>query len=69
MLWIGIYTKLSIYGVPTDPHKWSYKGFGILWQSFIVSINTPEIYQGISQELVLCSLKYEVCGIICGYLI
>ena len=28
LVWIGIWTKLRIYRVPTDPVRWSCRGFG-----------------------------------------
>ena len=37
MIWIGIWDKLIIYRVPTDPVRWSCRGFGILWQAFMLN--------------------------------
>ena len=36
LMWIGIWTKLRIYRVPTDLVKWSFRGFGYMWRSFIM---------------------------------
>ena len=34
---IGILTKLIIYRVPPDPVRWYCRGFGFLWQAFMLS--------------------------------
>ena len=36
LVWIGIWTKLMIYRVPTEPVKQYFQGFGYLWIFFIV---------------------------------
>ena len=36
LVWIGLWTKLSIYKVPSYPVRWSCQGFGYLWQAFMV---------------------------------
>ena len=36
-VWIGLWTKLRIYIVPTDPVIWSCRGFIFLWQSFMLN--------------------------------
>ena len=37
LLWIGILTKLRIYRVTPDPVRWYCRGFGFLWQAFILN--------------------------------
>ena len=37
LVWIGLWTKLRIYRVPPDPVRWSCRGFGFLWQEFMLS--------------------------------
>ena len=36
LVWIGLWTKLRIYKVPPDPVRWSCRGFGSLWQAFML---------------------------------
>ena len=37
LVWIGIWNKLRIYRFPPDPIRWSCRGFGFLWQSFMLN--------------------------------
>ena len=37
LVWIGLWTKLRIYRVPPDPVRWSCRGFGFLWRSFMLN--------------------------------
>ena len=37
LVWIGLWTKLRIYRVPPDPVRWSYRGYGFLWQAFMLN--------------------------------
>ena len=37
LVWIGIWTKLIIYRVLPDPVRWSCRGFGFLWQVFMLN--------------------------------
>ena len=37
MIWIGLWTKLRIYKVPTDPVRWYCRGFGFLWRAFTLN--------------------------------
>ena len=37
LVWIGLWTKLTIYRVPSDPFIWSCRGFGYLWKAFILN--------------------------------
>ena len=37
MVWIGLCDKLRIHRVHPDPVRWSCKGFGYLWQAFMIS--------------------------------
>ena len=37
LVWIVIWTKLRIYRVPLDPVRCSCRGFGLLWQAFILN--------------------------------
>ena len=37
LVWIGLWTKLIIYRVPPNPIKWYCRGFGFLWQSFMLN--------------------------------
>ena len=37
LVWIGLWTKLRIYRVPPDPVRWSCRGFGFLWQAFMLN--------------------------------
>ena len=37
LVWIGLWTKLRIYRVPPDPVRWSCRGFGFLWQVFMLN--------------------------------
>ena len=34
---IGLWTKLIIYRVPPDPVRWYCRGFGFLWQAFMLN--------------------------------
>ena len=37
LIWIGLWTKLRIYRVSLEPVIWSYRGFGFLWQAFMLN--------------------------------
>ena len=37
LVWIVLWTKLRIYRVPPDPVRWSCRGFGYLWQAFMLN--------------------------------
>ena len=37
LIWIGLWTKLRIDRVPPDPVRWSCRGFGFLWQAFMMN--------------------------------
>ena len=37
LVWIGLWNKLRIYRVPPDPGRWSCRGFGFLWQAFMLN--------------------------------
>ena len=34
---IGLWTKLRIYRTPSDPVRWSCRGFGFLWRAFMLN--------------------------------
>ena len=36
LIWIVLWTKLRIYRVPPDQLRWSCRGFGFLWQAFMM---------------------------------
>ena len=36
LMWIVIWTKLRIYGVPPESVKWYCQGFGFMWKAFII---------------------------------
>ena len=36
LVWIGIWTKLRIYKVPSYPFRWSCRSFGSLWRPFTI---------------------------------
>ena len=36
LVWIGLWNKLRVYRVPSDPVRWSYQDFGFLWRAFIL---------------------------------
>ena len=37
LVWIGLWTKLRIYRVPTDLVRWSCRGFGFIWRAFMLN--------------------------------
>ena len=37
LVWIGIWTKLRVYRVLPDSARWSCRGFGFLWQAFMMN--------------------------------
>ena len=37
LVWIGLWNKLRIYRVPPDPVRWSCRGFGFIWQTFMLN--------------------------------
>ena len=38
LVWIGICTKLRMYRVPPDSVRWYCRGFGFLWQAFMLNL-------------------------------
>ena len=37
LIWIGLWAKLKIYRVPPYPVRWSCRGIGFLWRSFMLN--------------------------------
>ena len=37
LVWISLWNKLRIYRVPPDLVRWSCRGFGFLWQAFMLN--------------------------------
>ena len=37
LVWIGLWAKLRIYRVPPDIVRWSCRGLGFLWRSFVLN--------------------------------
>ena len=37
LVWIGLWPKLRIYRVLSDPVRWPCRGFGFLWRSFMLN--------------------------------
>ena len=37
LVWIGIWKKLGIYRVPTDPVRWSCRGFVFIWRALMLN--------------------------------
>ena len=76
---IGHWTKLRIYRVPPDPVRWSCRGFGFLWQSFMLNwilctkndlkiFHRKEVNVSQNTKLVTSLMNFEcqTCGIFEG---
>ena len=37
LIWIVLWTELRVYRVPPDPVRWSCRGVGFLWRSFMLN--------------------------------
>ena len=37
LVWIGLWTKLIIYWVNSDPSRWSFWGFEFIWRAFMLN--------------------------------
>ena len=37
LVWIGLWIKLRIYLVPSDPVRWYCRGFGFIWRAFMLN--------------------------------
>ena len=79
MVWIGLWTKLRIYRVPPDPIRWSCRGFGFLWQSFMLNwmlwtkndlqiFHRKHVNVSLNMKLVtsLINVECQPCGIFEG---
>ena len=80
LLCIDLWTKFRIYRIPPDPVRWSCRGFGFLWQSFMLNqmlqtkndfkvshrkqVNAPS-----NMKLVTSLINFEChpCGIFEGF--
>ena len=43
LVWIGIWIKLRIYRVTTEPVMWSCRSFGFLWRAFMIRCYRPRM--------------------------
>ena len=79
LIWIGIWTKLIIYRVPPDPVIWFCRGFGFLWQAFMLNwmlwtkndlkiFHRKQVNASPNMKLVtsLMNFEFQPCGIFEG---
>ena len=79
LVWIGLCTKLRIYRVPPEPVIWSCRGFGFLWQEFMLNwmlwtknylkiFHRKQVNASPNMKLVTSLMNFECqpCGIFEG---
>ena len=80
LVWIGIWTKLSILKMPPEPVRCSCQGFGSLWQAFMLiwmlgskndlkeyhrkKVNAPS---NMKSATSLMTFECQLCGIFEGF--